>query len=216
VFDVAEAAWSNNWAWGLPLIVLTVLVHALALVEIRDRIVLELPIVLRARRSSMVLAILMVVSVLLLTVLHAVEASAWAGAYVILGARADFASAMLYSLSAMTTYGHADVFLARHWQLMSAIEALNGMMLFGLSTAFLFAVLREHWPTRLLAAAYKLTRRCDFNQLIPFRCAAEANANENKGLRFAMRNETFRGEGSKSLKSLMALNQRFRGIVCFQ
>jgi hypothetical protein len=149
VFDFAEEAWSNNWAWGLPLIVLTVLVHALALVEIQDRVVLQLPLVLHARRSSIVLAVLMIVTVLLLTVLHAVEASAWAGAYVALGARADFASAMLYSLSAMTTYGHADVFLATHWQLMGAIEALNGMMLFGLSTAFLFAVLREHWPTRL-------------------------------------------------------------------
>jgi hypothetical protein len=149
VYDVAEEAWSNNWAWGLPLIVLTVLVHALVLVEIRDRIVLQLPLALHARRSSMVLALLMVVSVLMLTVLHAVEAGAWAGAYVALGARPDAASAMLYSLSAMTSYGHADVFLAKHWQLMGAIEALNGMMLFGLSTAFLFAVLREHWPTRV-------------------------------------------------------------------
>jgi hypothetical protein len=149
VFDAAAEAWSNNWAWGLPLIVLTVLVHALALVEIRDRIVLQLPLVLHARRSSMVLAIQMVVSVLLLTALHAVEAGAWGGAYVALGARPDAASAMLYSLSAMTSYGHADVFLAKHWQLMGAIEALNGMMLFGLSTAFLFAVLREHWPTRV-------------------------------------------------------------------
>jgi hypothetical protein len=149
VFDVAEEAWSNNWAWGLPLIVLTVLLHALALVEIRDRIVLPLPLMLRARRSSMVLAVLMVVTVLLLTILHAVEAGAWAGAYVGLGARPDVASAMLYSLNAMTTYGHADIHLAKHWQLMGAIEALNGMMLFGLSTAFLFAVLREHWPTRL-------------------------------------------------------------------
>ena len=133
----------------MPLIVLTVLVHAFGLVEIRDRIVLELPIILRARRSSVVLAVLMVVSVLLLTVLHAVEAFAWAGAYVALGARPDFASAMLYSLSAMTSYGHANLFLAKEWQLMGAIEALNGMMLFGLSTAFLFAVLRDHWPTRL-------------------------------------------------------------------
>jgi hypothetical protein len=149
VFDVAESAWSNDWAWGLPLIVLTVLVHALALVEIQDRVVRELPLVLHARRSSIVLAVLMIVTVLLLTVLHAVEASAWAGAYVALGARPDVASAMLYSLSAMTSYGHADVFLAKHWQLMGAIEALNGMMLFGLSTAFLFAVLREHWPTRV-------------------------------------------------------------------
>jgi hypothetical protein len=148
VFDVATEAWSNNWAWGLPLIILTVLVHAFGLVLIRDQIVLELPLVLRARRGSMVLAVLMVVSVLLLTVLHAVEAFAWAGAYVALGARPDAASAILYSLSAMTSYGHANLFLAKEWQLMGAIEALNGMMLFGLSTAFLFAVLREHWPTR--------------------------------------------------------------------
>ena len=148
MFSVAEEAWSNNWAWGLPLIVLTVLVHAFGLVLIRDQVVLELPLILRSRRSSIVLAILMVVTVLLLTVLHAAEAFAWAGAYVALGARPDLASAILYSLSAMTSYGHANLFLAKHWQLMGAIEALNGMMLFGLSTAFLFAVLREHWPTR--------------------------------------------------------------------
>jgi hypothetical protein len=49
-----------------------------------------------------------------------------------------------------------------------------------------------------------------------FVASAEKNTNENKGLRFAMRNETFRGEGSKFLKSLMAMNQRFRVIVCFQ
>jgi hypothetical protein len=100
-FTAAEA-WSNDWAWGLPLVALTVLVHAFSLVVIRDRVVLELPLLLRARRSEFVLALLMIVTVLLLTVLHAVEASAWAGAYVLLGARADFASAMLYSLSAMT------------------------------------------------------------------------------------------------------------------
>ena len=106
-FDFAAEAWSNDWAWGLPLVALTVLVHAFSLVVIRDRVVLELPLFLRARRSDFVLALLMIVTVLLLTVLHAVEASAWAGAYVLLGARADFSSAMLYSLSAMTSYGHA-------------------------------------------------------------------------------------------------------------
>jgi hypothetical protein len=148
VLGVAEEAWSNNWAWGLPLIVLTVLIHAFGLVLIRDQIVLELPLILRERRSSIVLAVLTSITVLMLTLLHAAEASAWAGAYVALGARPDFASAILYSLSAMTSYGHADIFLAKHWQLMGALEALNGMMLFGLSTAFLFAVLRQHWPAR--------------------------------------------------------------------
>ena len=74
----------------------------------------------------MVLAVVAAVTVLLLTLLHAAEATAWAGAYVAVGARPDFTSAMLYSLSAMTSYGHANIFLAEDWQLMGAIEALNG------------------------------------------------------------------------------------------
>jgi hypothetical protein len=87
--------------------------HASGLVLTRDQVVLVLPLILRSRRSSIVLAVLMVVTVLLLTILHAAEASEWAGAYVALGARPDIASAMLYSLSAMTSYGHANTFLAQ-------------------------------------------------------------------------------------------------------
>jgi hypothetical protein len=147
VLDAAEA-WSNNWAWGLPLIVLTVLAHAFGLALIRDNVVIRLSRTMRASGSPVLFAILVALAVLLLTLLHGVESSAWAAAYVALGARPDFASAMLYSLSAMTTFGHANIFLAEHWQLMGALEALNGMMLFGLTTAFLFAVLERHWPTR--------------------------------------------------------------------
>lgn len=33
--------------------------------------------------------------------------------------------------------------LANHWQLMGALEALNGMILFGLTTAFLYGMIRE-------------------------------------------------------------------------
>ncbi len=53
---------------------------------------------------------------------------------------------MLYSLSAMTTYGHANLFLKTRWQLMGALEALNGMLSFGLTTAFLFAIIQRVWP----------------------------------------------------------------------
>ena len=130
------------------------LVHAFALVLIRDQVVLELPLILRARRSSIVLAVLAAITVLLVTGLHALEGGAWAFAYVALGASPDFRIAALYSLSAMTSYGHAEIFLAPHWQLMGALEALNGMMLFGLTTAFLFSVLSSHWPvTRTTVAS---------------------------------------------------------------
>ncbi len=53
---------------------------------------------------------------------------------------------MLYSISAMTSYGHAALYLKDRWQLMGALEALNGMLLFGLTTAFLFAMIQRVWP----------------------------------------------------------------------
>ena len=52
---------------------------------------------------------------------------------------------MLYSLSALTTYGHASALLPDHWKMLGALEALNGALLFGLTTAFLFAMIQEFW-----------------------------------------------------------------------
>jgi hypothetical protein len=45
----------------------------------------------------------------------------------------------------MTSYGHANLYLALGWELMGALEALNGWILFGLSTAFLFTVTEKAW-----------------------------------------------------------------------
>jgi len=47
---------------------------------------------------------------------------------------------MLYSLNAITSYGHINLSLEEHWHLMGAVEALNGWLLFGLTTAFLFGM----------------------------------------------------------------------------
>jgi hypothetical protein len=58
----------------------------------------------------------------------------------------DDKASMLYSLSAMTSYGHANLFLETNWQMMGALESLNGMLLFGLTTAFLFAMIQKVWP----------------------------------------------------------------------
>ena len=38
--------------------------------------------------------------------------------------------------------------LRQHWQMMGALEALNGMLLFGLTIAFLFAMIQEVWQIR--------------------------------------------------------------------
>ena len=60
---------------------------------------------------------------------------------------------MLYSLSAMTIQRpRGSVLLEPHWQLMGGLEALNGMLLFGLTTAFLFAMIQRVWPLGSRAA----------------------------------------------------------------
>jgi hypothetical protein len=80
---------------------------------------------------------------LLATSLHGIEVAIWAVAYRFVGALPDNRSAMLYSLNAMTSYGHTNLRLDDRWHLMGAIEALNGWLLFGVSTAFLFAVIEK-------------------------------------------------------------------------
>ena len=140
------AAWKANWAWGLPLIVLTSLVHVLGLGLINEKVVRALSGRIDHRHFTAMFAVAMSLTILLATVLHAVEAAVWAAAYLLLGALPDAKAAMLYSLSAITTYGHASAVLAEHWRLLGALEALNGMLLFGLTTAFLFAMIQEVWP----------------------------------------------------------------------
>ena len=66
---------------------------------------------------------------------------------------------MLYSLSAITSYGHAPIFLDSDWQMMGALEALNGMMLFGLTTAFLFKMIQQVWRREAGSTAERWTDR---------------------------------------------------------
>jgi hypothetical protein len=141
-------SWTADWLWSLPLIVLTVLMHGFGLMAIREDVVPRLKRTLWVAGPRLAFATVITTVVLLLTVLHTIEGGVWALSYVALGASPDAHLAMLYSLSAMTAYGHADVFLDHHWQMMGALEALDGLMLFGLTTAFLFWVLLNNWPAR--------------------------------------------------------------------
>jgi hypothetical protein len=132
--------WDGNWAWSLPLIIVTIIVHALSMVFITDGIIRAAQ---HVTRRHLMFALLIGSATLLAIILHALEAGIWAAVYVALGALPDGKSAMLYSLNAMTSYGHEQIRLAAHWQLMGALEALNGMILFGLTTAFLYGMIRR-------------------------------------------------------------------------
>ena len=138
--------WDGNWAWSLPLVVFTVIYHAAGLGLISRGVRGAMRIAGGRIRLNILFPLLMGGTTLLATLLHATEAGMWAALFWRVGAVPDGKSALLYSLNALTTYGHTDVHLAQHWALMGAIEALNGLLLFGLTTAFLYGVIRRVWP----------------------------------------------------------------------
>jgi MFS superfamily sulfate permease-like transporter len=68
------AAWGANWAWGIPLIVLTSVIHVLGLGLINEKVVRMLGGMMDHRHFTSVFAVAMSATVLLATLLHALEA----------------------------------------------------------------------------------------------------------------------------------------------
>jgi len=138
-------AFGADWAWGVPLIVLTVVIHVVGLGIVSQIAVQAYSRMIEHRHPMAVLVVVMGVTTLLAICLHAIEAVIWATAYLLLGALPDSRTSLVYSLNAITSYGHTNLSLEAHWQLMGSLEALNGWLLFGLTTAFLFAVIQKVW-----------------------------------------------------------------------
>jgi hypothetical protein len=81
----------------------------------------------------------------MLAVLHGIEAALWGAVYLFIGAVGVFSDAILYSVDSISTRGASGLNLQQHWKMMGALEAVDGMLLFGISTAFLFSVLERVW-----------------------------------------------------------------------
>jgi hypothetical protein len=147
----------DNWICGLSLVALTLAIHATGvtfMVSVLRGIRLRLES--RSLHLPRVFAIVIgaITSMgLLLAALHGIEAAFWAAAYLWLGALGSPEAAILYSVDAMATRGASGVTLEPHWQMLGALEAANGMLLFGISTGFIFSVMQfyyEHLVFRAL------------------------------------------------------------------
>jgi hypothetical protein len=144
-----KTEWSADWAWGLPLTAITLAIHGaavsgIAVVLTRAETSIESR---RPRRTLMALIVAATVGGVggILAVLTGLEATIWAGAYLLLGAVGTLGDAMLYSVDSITARGSSGLELQRHWKMMGALEAVNGLLLFGISTAFLVSVITEVW-----------------------------------------------------------------------
>jgi hypothetical protein len=141
----ALAPWGSDWVWSVPIIVITVIFHAYSLGLLKHLVSTILKLARNNNLPDVVSLSVVGGTALCATLLHGLEAAVWAVAYFLLNALPDRKTAMLYSLGAMTTFGSHNLALDMQWRLMGSLEALNGWILFGLTTAFLFTVIQEVW-----------------------------------------------------------------------
>jgi hypothetical protein len=83
----------------------------------------------------------MTIVTLITAVAHLVEIALWAIVLLLCGAPATFEAAFYVSAQNYTALGYGDIVPPAGWRLLGPLEAINGLLLFGLSTAVMFAVL---------------------------------------------------------------------------
>jgi len=78
-----------------------------------------------------------------LMVAHTLEVLVWALAYAIVGAAPEGSDLLYFAFVNYTTLGYGDITPVLAWRLTGPMTAMNGILLFGWSTAVLFEVLRK-------------------------------------------------------------------------
>lgn len=125
----------------------TVLIHALALTTIvhfmrRERRLGYAGV--RFWRDVIIVA----GATLLALAAHMVEIGTWAAVFEVCGEFPDFTAAFYSSAENYTTLGYGDVVMSAAWKLLGPLEAADGMLMFGVSTAMLFAVIQRLLQSR--------------------------------------------------------------------
>jgi voltage-gated potassium channel len=81
--------------------------------------------------------------------LHVAEAGLWAVFYYTRELFPDFETSLYFSVVSYAAIGYGDVLLPRNWRLLGAIEGVSGLLLCGISTAFIFAVMNAMFKARM-------------------------------------------------------------------
>jgi len=161
----AEEVWRKNLGIGMlrqfivggAVSVCNIAIHALVMALI---VQVARSIGTRARpHLSLVLTGVMSSTVSVLMVTHSLEVMVWALAYWIVGLAPSSNSLVYFAFVNYTTLGYGDVIPAERWQLLGPITAMNGVLLFGWSTAVIFEVLRKTMELSAPAGIKRSTRR---------------------------------------------------------
>ncbi len=133
---------------GIALVIATVLVHGVgthAFIRFLVRRHSDSDGLIKARNSLRAV----IWTAIVLMALHVIEIHLWALTYMLVlpGDTLDtYEKAVYFSFATFTTLGYGDVTLStQDWRVLSGVEAMNGILLAGWSTALLFVVVQRSW-----------------------------------------------------------------------
>ena len=105
------------------------------------------------KRTFVGLSALLLFIMLAMLAGNLLQMAVWAALFVTCGEFQTFDAAFYHSVVNFTSLGYGDVVMSEERRLLGALEAVNGVMMFGLITAFLFAIIyelmEELWNTRI-------------------------------------------------------------------
>jgi hypothetical protein len=67
----------------------------------------------------------------------------WAARFMLLGEFADFSTALYHSAVNFVTLGYGDIIMTERWRFLGPLEAVNGILMFGVSTAVITAAVLD-------------------------------------------------------------------------
>ena len=101
----------------------------------------------RMTYSSKVALRFLSLSFVFFSILHFIQTWLWAFAYMLIPETrvlfSSFTEAWYFSLITFTSLGYGDLTLTENWRLLSGIEAINGIMLIGWSTAMMYSLIQQ-------------------------------------------------------------------------
>jgi hypothetical protein len=132
---------------GSATVLCTIFVHALAVGATVNFFRFE------RKRGRVGTGLLVDLAIVVLTisfafVAHLIEIALWAVLFIICGEFKDFAIAYYHSAVNYSTLGYGDIIMSPAWRLLGPLEAADGALMFGVSTAMIFAVIQRLILTR--------------------------------------------------------------------
>lgn len=119
----------------------TIIIHALAL-NATVHLVRHERRLGRAGTSFWNNVAIVAVAILFAFAAHLVEIAFWAVLFMICGEFQEFGTAYDHSAVNYTTLGYGNVVMTPSWRLLGPLESANGILMFGVSTAMIFAVIQ--------------------------------------------------------------------------